>query len=136
MLAYEYAHGKLPKDPREFMLPAHKAALALAVKRGVRVVFGTDAGAFPWKMDPAHEALLMKNAGMTPLAVIRAMTSGAAALLDPLCKPGSKTCGSSEIGVIAPGKYADLVAVDGDPFKDITELERVKLVMKGGVVVQ
>jgi imidazolonepropionase-like amidohydrolase len=135
LLAYRYAQQKLgPADTRAFMAAAHRAALAAAYKRGARIVFGTDAGAFPWRMNPAAEAKLMVDAGMPAMAVIRAMTSAAAALLDPLCRPGAKTCASSDIGAIAPGKYADLVAVDRDPIADITELERVKLVMKGGVV--
>jgi imidazolonepropionase-like amidohydrolase len=98
------------------------------------VVFGTDAGAFPWRMNPAAEAKLMVDAGMPPAAVIRSMTSAAAALLDPRCLPDDKGCKKSDVGVIAPGKHADLVAVRGDPLKDITELERVTFVMKGGTV--
>jgi imidazolonepropionase-like amidohydrolase len=136
LMVYQYAAKKLATKALDFALAAHKAAFGNAVRRGVRVVFGTDAGAYPWSMNPATEAKLMVDAGMTQTAVIRAMTSAAAALLDPLCKPGEKTCKGSEVGAIAPGKYADLVAVDGDPLKDITELERVKWVMKGGAVVQ
>jgi imidazolonepropionase-like amidohydrolase len=134
MLAYRFAEQKLGKNPRSFMIPVHERAVAAAFKRNVRIVFGTDAGAFPWRMNPAAEAKLMVDAGMTPAAVIRAMTSAAATLLDPLCRPGAKTCATSDIGVVAAGKLADLVAVDGNPLKDITELERVKFVMKGGVV--
>ena len=77
----------------------------------------------------------MVVAGLPAAAVVRSMTSAAAALLDPMCKPGSKTCPHSDVGVIAPGKYADLVAVPGDPLADITQLERVTWVMKGGAVV-
>ncbi|HET9620560.1 MAG TPA: amidohydrolase family protein [Kofleriaceae bacterium] len=134
LIAYQYSIKKLGADPRSWMAPLHKAAVARAFKRGVRIVFGTDAGAFPWKMNPAGEARLMVDAGMTPIAVIRALTSAAAALLDPYCKPGAKACARSEVGELAAGKYADLVAVAGDPLKDITELERVTWVMKGGVV--
>jgi imidazolonepropionase-like amidohydrolase len=134
MMAYAYAAKKLAPDPRGWMIAAHKAALVRAFRRGVRIAFGTDAGAFPWSMNPAAEAKLMADAGMSPIAVVRSLTSVAAALLDPLCKPGSKTCATSEVGVIAPGKHADLVAVAGDPLKDITELERVTWVMKAGVV--
>jgi imidazolonepropionase-like amidohydrolase len=134
LLAYHYAAKKLAPDPRGWMIAAHKAALARAFTRGVRIAFGTDAGAFPWSMNPAAEAKLMTDAGMSPIGVIRSVTSVAAALLDPLCKPGSKTCATSEVGIVAPGKHADLVAVAGDPLKDITELERVTWVMKAGVV--
>ncbi len=134
MMAYQYAIKKLGSDPRGWMAAYHKAALARAMKRGVRIAFGTDAGAFPWSMNPAAEAKLMADAGMPPMAVIRAVTSAAGALLDPFCKPGAKACAKSDVGVIAPGKHADLVAVAGDPLKDITELERVTWVMKAGVV--
>src|SRR5262249_7606175 len=134
MMAYQYAAKKLGSDPRGWMVAIHKAALARAFKRGVRIAFGTDAGAFPWSMNPAAEAKLMVDAGMPPVAVIRSVTSVAGALLDPLCKPGAKTCAKSDLGEIAAGKHADLVAVAGDPLKDITELERVTWVMKGGVV--
>jgi imidazolonepropionase-like amidohydrolase len=134
MLAYQYAIKKLAPDPRGWMAGFHKAAVARAWKRGVHIVFGTDAGAFPWSMNPAAEAKLMADAGMPAMAVIRALTSAAAALLDPLCKPGAKACGKSDVGEIAVGKHADLVAVAGDPLKDITELERVTWVMKAGVV--
>ncbi len=136
LMIYRYAAKKLNTKANDYAIAAHRAALASAVRRGARIVFGTDAGAFPWSINPAAEAKLMVDAGMTQVAVIRAMTSVAAALLDPLCKPGEKTCKTSEVGAIAPGKYADLVAVEGDPLKDITELERVKWVMKGGAVVQ
>lgn len=134
MMAYQYAIKKLAPDPRAWMAPIHKAALARAYKRGVRIAFGTDAGAFPWRMNPAAEAKLMVDAGMPAMAVIRAVTSVAGKLLDPLCKPGAKACAKSDVGEIAPGKHADLVAVAGDPLKDITELERVTWVMKAGAV--
>jgi len=136
MLAYAYSEKKLGHTARAFMLAPHRAAVAKAYKRGVHIVFGTDAGAFPWRMNPAAEAKLMVDAGMPAAAVIRSMTSAAAALLDPLCKPGSKTCAHSEVGVIAAGKHADLVAVPGDPIADITQVEHVTWVMKAGVVVQ
>jgi imidazolonepropionase-like amidohydrolase len=116
------------------MIAAHDRALAAAFKRRVRIVFGTDAGAFPWSMNPAAEAKLMVDAGMPAADVIRAMTSSAAALLDPMCRAGAKTCASSDVGVVAAGKYADLIAVDGNPLEDVTTLEHVKFVMKGGVV--
>jgi imidazolonepropionase-like amidohydrolase len=136
MLVLHYTEQKLGKNPRSYMLPIQKAAVGRAVKRGVKIVFGTDAGAFPWTINPAKELRLMVDAGMTPAAAIRSITSDAAALLDPICKPDIKVCARSDVGVVAPGKLADLVAVDGDPLKDITELERVKFVMKGGQTVR
>lgn len=135
MMAYQYSAKKLgTSDARNWMIAIHKQALARAFKRGVKIAFGTDAGAFPWSMNPAQEAKMMADAGMPAMAVIRSLTSVAGALLDPFCKPGAKACAKSEIGEIAPGKHADLVAVAGDPLKDITELERVTWVMKAGVV--
>jgi imidazolonepropionase-like amidohydrolase len=134
LMAYQYAIKKLGADPRSWMAAHHKAALARAFKRGVRIAFGTDAGAFPWSMNPAAEAKLMVDAGMPAMAVIRSVTSTAAALLDPLCRPGAKACAKSELGEIAPGKRADLIAVAGNPVQDNTELERVTWVMKGGAV--
>jgi imidazolonepropionase-like amidohydrolase len=134
LLAYQYSIRKLGSDPRAWMAAVHKLAVGRAFKRGVRIAFGTDAGAFPWSMNPAAEAKLMTDAGMPPMAVLRSLTSVAAALLDPLCRPGAKVCARSEVGAIAPGKHADLVAVAGDPLKDITEVERVTWVMKAGVV--
>ena len=131
---YRYAATKLGSDPRAWAIPLHTAALARAFARKVRIVFGTDAGAFPWRINPAVEAKLMVEAQMPAIAVIKALTSSAAALLDPLCKPGAKACPSSDVGVIAAGKHADLIAVGGDPVRDITELERVTWVMKAGVV--
>jgi imidazolonepropionase-like amidohydrolase len=69
MMAYQYAVKKLGADPRSWMAAHRKAALARAFKRGVRIAFGTDAGAFPWSMNPAAEAKLMVDAGMPAMAV-------------------------------------------------------------------
>lgn len=102
------------------------AAFAKAVKKGVRISFGTDAGGFPWTENQAKEFAYMVKYGMTPMQAIQSATSVAAALLDE----------QDNMGAIEPGKYADIIAVDGDPLGDITELERVKFVMKGGVVVK
>jgi imidazolonepropionase-like amidohydrolase len=101
------------------------AAFAKAVSKGVRISFGTDAGGFAWTENQAKEFAYMVEYGMTPLQAIQSVTSVAAALLD---QQGS-------LGSIAAGKFADIVAVDGDPLSDITELERVKSVMNGSAVV-
>jgi len=66
-----------------------------------------------------------RRLGLTPQQVIQMATTNAADLLG----------WSDKVGTIAPGRYADLIAVDGDPLADVTELERVRFVMKGGVVV-
>jgi len=101
------------------------AAFAKAVKKGVRISFGTDAGGFAWTENQAKEFAYMVKYGMTPMQAIQSATSVAGALLDQ----------QENFGSIAPGRFADIIAVDGDPLSDITELERVKFVMKGGEVV-
>jgi imidazolonepropionase-like amidohydrolase len=73
---------------------------------------------------------------MAPMAAIKAATSVAAGLLDPICAPQAATCAGSDIGALAPGKYADLVAVAADPLKDISALEHVHFVMKNGDVLK
>ncbi len=90
---------------------------------GVRIAFGTDSGVSAHG-DNAQEFALLVRAGMTPLEAIRSATVGAAAHLRI----------DGEAGRIAPGLPADLIAVAGDPLADVTELERVRFVMKGGVV--
>jgi imidazolonepropionase-like amidohydrolase len=101
------------------------AAFAKAVKKGVRISFGTDVGGFAWSENQAKEFSYMVKYGMSPMQAIQSATSVGAALLDQ----------QDNLGSIEAGKYADIIAVDGDPLSDITELERVKFVMKGGVVV-
>jgi imidazolonepropionase-like amidohydrolase len=90
---------------------------------GVKVAFGTDAAVYPHGL-MAHELAVYVRLGMTPLQAVRTATLTAADLLG----------WSDRVGTIQPGKCADFVAVPGDPLKDITELERVKFVMRGGKV--
>ncbi|MGH9643617.1 MAG: amidohydrolase family protein [Terriglobales bacterium] len=106
------------------MLSIHEDTFRRALKAGVKIAFGTDAGGFDWKIDPAKEFPYMVNWGMTPAQAIRAATASAAELLDM----------QDKIGTIEPGKFADIVAVPGDPMKDVTLLQQVDFVMKGGVV--
>ncbi|HEX4508054.1 MAG TPA: amidohydrolase family protein [Alphaproteobacteria bacterium] len=94
-----------------------------AVQAGVTMTFGTDAGVYPHG-DNAKQFAKMVEWGMTPMQAIQAATSTAARVLGPL---------GDGLG-IAPGKYADIVAVDGDPLANVAELEHVKFVMKAGVV--
>ncbi|HET7025052.1 MAG TPA: amidohydrolase family protein [Gemmatimonadales bacterium] len=101
-----------------------RTAFAEALQHHVDIVFGTDAGGFPWSENEANEFRYMVQYGMTPMQAIQSATSRAAGLLDA----------SNDIGSVAAGRYADLIAVDGDPLADITQLERVTWVMKGGVV--
>jgi imidazolonepropionase-like amidohydrolase len=94
-----------------------------AVQAGVKLAFGTDAGVYPHGWNGKQFAKMVQW-GMTPMQAIQAATTSAADLLG----------WSDRVGSVQAGRYADLVAVDGDPLKDITELERVRFVMKGGVV--
>ncbi len=96
-----------------------------ALKKGVKIAMGTDAGGFDWKeLNQAKEFEYYVQYGMTPMQSIRSGTAVAAELLG----------WSDKVGTVEAGKWADIVAVSGDPLKDITELQRVKFVMKGGVV--
>jgi imidazolonepropionase-like amidohydrolase len=100
--------------------------LARAIRRGVKVAFGTDAGGFPWDVKQAKEFAHYVNAGMTPMAAIKSATIVAAQMMGL----------DDRLGTIEPGKLADLVAVPGNPLQDLTALERVSFVMKDGAVVK
>lgn len=95
-----------------------------AVKAGVKIAFGTDSGVYPHG-DNAKQFKKMTEWGAQPLLALQAATLNAAALI-----------GWSDVGDVKAGAFADLIAVDGDPLKDITTLEHVPLVIKGGVVVK
>lgn len=101
-------------------------AFGIALNKGVKIAFGTDAGGFAWTENEAKEFSYMVRYGMKPMAAIQSATMKAAELLDK----------SSDMGAIESGKYADIIAVAGDPLSDITELERVRFVMKGGAVMR
>jgi imidazolonepropionase-like amidohydrolase len=118
------------------MIPMEREAFAKALKKGVHIAYGTDAGGYAWTENQAKEMSILVRYGMTPMAAIKSATSVAAALLDPLCPPQALTCEGSNIGVIAPGKYADLIAVEADPLKDVAALEHVHFVMKNGEVLK
>jgi imidazolonepropionase-like amidohydrolase len=104
--------------------------LARAIKAGVRIAAGSDEYYQLAGKTRGQASLLMFRAyaesGMTPMEIIRATTINAAELLG----------WQQRVGSIEPGYFADLIAVEGDPLKDITELERVKLVMKGGTLIK
>ncbi len=106
------------------MLKLEEAAFAKALHAGVKIAFGTDAGGFPWTENEAKEFTYMTQYGMTPLQAIQSATITAAALLDQ----------QDDMGAIERGKFADIIAVRGDPLADVTELQRVAFVMKNGVV--
>ena len=78
----------------------------------------------------------MVRYGMSPMAAIQSATRVAAALLDPLCPPQAASCAGSDVGSVAPGKLADLIAVASDPLQDISSLEHVHFVMKNGEVLK
>jgi len=105
------------------VMPAARKNIAHAFASGVKVGFGTDAAVYPHGLN-AHEFAVMVKLGLTPLQSIQAATLNDADLLG----------WSDRVGVIEPNHYADIIAVDGDPLHDVTTLERVKFVMKGGVV--
>lgn len=99
--------------------------LKRAFEAGVKIAFGTDAAVYPHGLN-AHEFAVYVRLGMTPLQAIRTATTNAADLLG----------WSDKVGGIEPGKWADIIAVDGDPLADVTTLQQVKFVMKGGEVVK
>ena len=102
----------------------HEASLRKALKANLKIVFGTDIGGIPWQEPIAEEFKWMVKLGMTPAAAIQAATSRPAEML------GSK----GDLGVVTEGAFADIIAVGADPLKEIGELEKVKFVMKDGVV--
>jgi imidazolonepropionase-like amidohydrolase len=102
----------------------HGPSLQKAMKAGVKIAFGTDVGGFSWNDPIAREFPRLIEFGMTPMAAIQSATVRAAELLGM----------SGEIGVVAPGAYADIVAVSGDPLADVKVLENVGFVMKDGNV--
>lgn len=94
-----------------------------AIRSGVKIAFGTDAAVYPHGLN-AHEFAVYVRMGMTPIDAIRTGTVNAADLLG----------WSDRVGTLETGKFADMIAVDGDPTKDVTVLQNVKFVMKGGTV--
>jgi imidazolonepropionase-like amidohydrolase len=102
----------------------HEISFRKAMQAHLKIVYGTDMGGIPWTEPIAQEFRRMVTLGMTPMDAIQSATSRAAEMLDM----------KGEIGVIAPGAYAEVIAVSGDPLKDVGELEHVRFVMQGGVV--
>ena len=102
----------------------HETSFRKAQKAHLKIVFGTDMGGIPWQQPIAQEFSRMVEQGMAPMDTIQSATSRAAEMLDR----------KGELGALAPGAYADIVAVSGDPLKGIEELKNVKFVMKGGAI--
>ena len=119
---------KLPKQmlaKAKVVLPQARVNIGKAIKAGVQVAFGTDAAVYPHGLNAREFAVLVKL-GMTPIQAIRSATVNASQLLG----------WADKVGTIEAGKLADMIAVDGEPLKDVATLERVQWVMKGGSVVQ
>jgi len=126
---YTQAEGKKNGVPEENMQKdrdigeIQRENFRKALKAGVRLSFGTDAGVYPHG-DNAKQFATMVRYGMTPLQAIVAATETGAELLKK----------QKDFGAIAPGRFADIVAVDGDPLADVTRLEHMRFVMKEGAV--
>ena len=104
---------------------AQRVGFCKAVRAGVKIAFGTDAGVFPHGLN-ARQFSYMVRYGMTPMQAIQAATINAAALMGK----------AADVGSLAPGHYADLIAISGDPLSDIALLEHVDHVIKGGLQVR
>jgi len=121
----DWAPADTPEGQRDRKRASeHEIAFRKAVKAGVKIAFGTDMGGIPWSEPIAQEFPRMVELGMTPMQAIQSATSRAADLLDM----------KGRLGVIAPGAYADVVAVSGDPLTDVKILGNVGFVMKDGKV--
>ena len=102
----------------------HETSFRKALQAHLKIVYGTDMGGIPWTEPMGQEFRRMVGLGMAPMDAIQSATSRAAEMLDM----------KGEIGAIAPGAYAEMIAVAGDPLKDVGELEHVKFVMQDGKV--
>jgi len=121
----DWASPDTPEGKRDRLRASvHEVSFKKALKSGVKIVFGTDMGGIPWTEPIAQEFSRMVEFGMQPMDAIQSATSRAAVMLDR----------EGEIGVIAPGAFADIIAVPGDPLKDIKQLGNVQFVMKDGQV--
>ena len=106
------------------MIKTHAETFKRAMAAHLKIAFGTDAGAFPWTTDPAKEFSVLVQDGMTPAVAIQSATLQAAKLMKM----------DDKIGIVEPGKLADIVAVPGNPLDQISLMEKVDFVMKDGVV--
>ena len=109
----------------KMVLPQARANEERAIREGVKVAFGTDSAVYPHGLN-AHEFPVLVKVGLSPLSAIQTATLNAADLLG----------WQDKVGALEPGKFADLIAVDGDPLQDISLLENIKFVMKGGSIVR
>jgi imidazolonepropionase-like amidohydrolase len=121
----EWSPENTPAGQRDRARAAeHEQSFKKAQQAGVKIVFGTDVGGFAWTEPISQEFPYMTKFGMSPMEAIRSATVSPAEMLGM----------AGQIGVIVPGAYADVIAVQGDPLKDIGELEKVKFVMHNGKV--
>jgi imidazolonepropionase-like amidohydrolase len=119
----DWAPADTPDGKRDRARAAvHEVTFRKALQAHLKIVYGTDTGGVPWTEPLAQEFRRLVGLGMSPMDAIQSATSRAADMLDM----------KGEIGVIAPGAFADIVAVKGDPLKDVTELEHVRFVMHDG----
>lgn len=127
MLVTEYVAGPRTAAGNPFwsaMLKHLYSGFRKGVEAGMKIALGTDAGGYPWSMNQAGELSIMVKHGMTSWQAILAATKIPAELMD----------WNEKVGSIEKGKFADIVAVEGDPLKDISVLENVSFVMKDGIV--
>lgn len=121
----DWAPADTPAGQRDRLRASvHEQSFKKALKAGVKIVFGTDMGGIPWTEPIAQEFPRMVDLGMDPMDAIQSATSRAAVMLDM----------EGKIGVVAPGAFADIIAVNGDPLREIKVLENVQFVMKDGKV--
>ena len=121
----DWARPETPEGKRDRARAAvHEISFKKALRAHLKIVYGTDMGGIPWTEPIAQEFKRMVSSGMAPMDAIQSATSRSAEMLDM----------KGEIGVIAAGAYAEVIAVAGDPLKDIGELEHVRFVMHDGAV--
>ncbi len=121
----DWAAADTPAGQRDRLRASvHEQSFKKALNAGVKIAFGTDMGGIPWTEPIAQEFPRMVEFGMTPMDAIQSATSRAAAMLDM----------QGKIGVVAPGAFADIIAVGSDPLLDIKALGNVQFVMKDGQV--
>jgi len=122
---HDWAPADTPAGQRDRLrVSLHEPSFKKALRANVKIAFGTDMGGIPWTEPIAQEFSRMVELGMPPMEAIQSATSRAATMLEM----------DGKIGVLAPGAFADVVAVTGDPLHDIKALENVHFVMKDGKV--
>jgi imidazolonepropionase-like amidohydrolase len=121
----DWAAADTPGGKRDRARAAvHEISFRKAMQAHLKIVYGTDMGGIPWTEPIAQEFGRMVSLGMTPMDAIQSATVRASEMLEM----------KGEIGVVAAGAYADIIAVSGDPLKDVNELEHVHFVMHNGAV--